>query len=140
MRFDPALAAQESFRLALGTGELGNESEAAIEAEETFSAGVGQEATAAYENLHQIGERNPRARAFQEFLMYITWQQVTEETIPGHFQKGLELCDRYLSLWKNETAPRVIQIRELRQSFRAGLGMVDEEDDEYDQDTFKGGD
>jgi hypothetical protein len=32
------------------------------------------------------------------------------------------------------------QIRELRQSFLAGLGQTDDDEAEYDQDTLKGGD
>ena len=32
------------------------------------------------------------------------------------------------------------QIRELRRSFRAGLGHSEDDDEEYDKDTLKGGD
>ena len=86
------------------------------------------------------GERHPEAAAFQEFLIYITWQQVVEERIPSHFLKGVELCDRYLQRWGREDWPVVEQVSELRTSFRAGLGLKDDEADEYEQDTFKGGD
>jgi hypothetical protein len=140
MQFDPALAAQHAFRCAQSSGELGDDVNAALEAEETFSAGAGAEAKAAYQALQQLGERYPDARSFQEFLIYITWQQVTEETIPRHFRKGLELCDRYLSAWDDMNDIREKSIQELRASFRAGLGLDDDEDEEYDKDVFKGGD
>ncbi|MGH7233498.1 MAG: hypothetical protein ACREJU_19370 [Nitrospiraceae bacterium] len=140
MQFDPSIAAQESFARAQETGELGDDMEAAREAEEVFSSSAGQEAKTAYQRLQRLGERHPNAKALQEFLIYITWQQVTEETIPIHFQKGLELCDRYLGRWKDDGNLHAGQIRELRASFRAGLGQDDDEDDEFDQDTFKGGD
>ena len=140
MQFDAAIAAQRSFQRAQDTGELGDDREAVIEAEATFSASAGSEATAAYLTLQEIGERHPDAAAFQEFLIYITWQQVVEETIPSHFLKGVELCDRYLQRWGCEDRVQVIQIRELRTSFRAGLGLKDDEPDEYAQDTIKGGD
>ena len=140
MQFDPAIAAQRSFQRAQDTGELGGDCEAVLEAEATFSATAGSEATAGYLTLQEIGERHPEAAAFQEFLIYITWQQVVEETIPAHFLKGVELCDRYLQRWGREDWPEVEQVRELRTSFRAGLGLKDDEADEYEQDTFKGGD
>ncbi len=142
MDFDPAVAAQASFVRARVSGELGADLDRAVEAEETFSASAGREATAAYFALQKLGEQHPDAVAFQEFLIYITWQQVTEETIPAHFQKGAELCDRYLSRCANEGDEHSVQqIRELRKSFRAGLGMSDDEDDaDYDADLPKGGD
>ena len=140
MQFDAAIAAQRSFQRAQDTGDLGDDREAVLEAEATFSASAGSEATAAYLTLQEIGERHPDAPAFQEFLIYITWQQVVEETIPSHFLKGVELCDRYLQRWGWEDRVQVTQIRELRTSFRAGLGLKDDEPDEYEQDTIKGGD
>src|SRR5205823_3996184 len=102
---------------------------------------AGDEAKAAYFTLQEIGTRHPDATSFQEFLIYITWQQVTEETIPTHFQRGAELCDRYLNRTDSGRDPtQVEQIKELRRSFRAGLGQNDDDDIEYEQDSIKGGD
>ena len=141
MQFDPAIAAQVSFTRAQDSGELGPDLEQAREAEEIFSGSAGREATAGYFTLLAIGERHPDAVAFQEFLIYITWQQVTEETIPAHFQKGAELCDRYLSrLARGHDEVQAEQIRELRRSFRAGLGQSEDDEADYDADTPQGGD
>ena len=141
MQFDPAIAARLSFKRAQESGELGHDLEKARAAEETFSEGAGDEAKAAYHALQEIGERHPDAVAFQEFLIYSTWQQVTEETIPAHFQRGEKLCDRYLSQLKSgHDEAQAAQISDLRRSFRAGLGLGDEEDEDYDEDTLKGGD
>ena len=141
MQFDPAIAAQASFARAKDSGELGSDLAQAREAEAIFSGSAGREATAGYFTLQALGERHPDAVAFQEFLIYITWQQVTEETIPAHFQRGAELCDRYLSrLARGHDAMQAEQIRELRRSFRAGLGQLDDDETEYDADTLKGGD
>ncbi|HEY3197023.1 MAG TPA: hypothetical protein VGJ57_03325 [Nitrospirales bacterium] len=140
MQFDPAISARLSFKRAQESGELGQDSEKARAAEETFSESAGSDAKAAYRMLLEIGERHPDAIAFQEFLIYSTWQQVTEETIPAHFQRGAELCDRYLGrLTSGHDETQAAQISDLRQSFRAGLGLGDEEED-YDEDTLKGGD
>ena len=141
MQFDPAIAAQVSFTRAQDSGELGPDLDRAREAEAIFSGNAGREATAGYFTLLELGERHPDAVSFQEFLIYITWQQVTEETIPAHFQKGAELCDRYLSrLARRHDETQAEQIRALRRSFRAGLGQGDDDDAEYDADTPKGGD
>ena len=141
MQFDPAIAAQVSFTRAQAAGELGPDLEQAREAEAIFSGSAGREATAGYFALLELGERHPDAVSFQEFLIYITWQQVTEETIPAHFLKGAELCDRYLSrLARGHDETQAEQIRALRRSFRAGLGQSDDDDAEYDADTPKGGD
>ncbi|TLY20715.1 MAG: hypothetical protein E6K68_07490 [Nitrospirae bacterium] len=141
MQFDPAIAAQASFTRAQNSGELGPDLEQARAAEAIFSASAGREATAAYYTLLELGERHPDAIAFQEFLIYITWQQVAEETIPAHFQKGAALCDRYLSrLARGHDTIQAEQIRELRRSFRAGLGLREDDEPAYDEDTFKGGD
>ena len=145
MQFDPAIAAQRSFKQAKDTGELGEDLDEVLETEAIFSSETGDTARSAYMRLQAIGERHPHARAFQEFLIYITWQQVTDETIPVHFKKGLELSDRYLkevpaSLSDDEQIG-IRQVRELRASFRAGLGLVEEdEQEEYDRDAFHGGD
>lgn len=141
MQFDPAIAAQRSFKCAQESGELEQDLEKAREAEQIFSESAGSEAKAAYRTLLEIGERHPGAVAFQEFLIYSTWQQVTEETIPAHFQRGAELCDRYLSRLKSgHDETQAAQISDLRRSFRAGLGLGDEEEEDYDEDTLKGGD
>ncbi len=141
MKFDPAVAAQASFRQAQEACELGDDLDMTLKAEETFSSSVGETATAAYQKLQQIGERHPEAISFQEFLIYITWHQVMEETIPAHFKKGIELCDRYLRQVKNSgDRAQVRQIRELRASFLAGLGLGGDEEDDYREDEFKGGD
>jgi hypothetical protein len=141
MQFDPAIAAQSSFKRAVESDELGTEQKDAREAEEVFSASAGSEARAAYFRLMEIGRRHPNAVSFEEFLIYITWQQVTEETIPEHFRRGAEISDHYLSRPTSATDPvQAAQIRELRQSFLAGLGQTDDDDAEYDEDTLKGGD
>ena len=141
MQFDPAIAAQVSFTRAQASGELGMDLEKAIAAEAIFSASTGSEATAAYFTLQEIGQRHPDATALQEFLIYITWQQVTEDTIAAHFQRGAELCDRYLSrLEESHDTMQAEQIRELRRSFRAGLGQDKDDEAGYDEDSLKGGD
>ena len=142
MQFDPAIAAQASFTRAQVSGELGPDLAQAQEAEAIFSGSAGREARDAYCTLLALGARHPDAVAFQEFLIYITWQQVTEETIPAHFQRGAELCDRYLGrLARGHDAMQANQIRELRRSFRAGLGQGEEDESDYDDDdTLKGGD
>ncbi len=141
MHFDPAIAAQVAFARAQQTGELGDDLAPAREAEEVFSGSAGREARAGYFTLVALGEQHPNAVSFQEFLIYITWQQVTEETIPAHFQRGADLCDRYLSrLAPGHDAAQAEQIKDLRRSFRAGLGQQDEDEMDYDADTLKGGD
>ena len=139
MQFDPALAAQAALQEA--EIELGSDWETAVELEHTFSSNAGATARKAYEALLTLAQRHPEAHSFQAFCIYITWQQVTEETIPAHFQKGAELCDRYLSrLARGHDETQADQIRALRRSFRAGLGQSDDDDAEYDADTPKGGD
>ena len=140
MQFDPAIAAQASFARAQASGELGDDLAQAQEAEAIFSGSAGREARDAYFTLQALGTRHPDAVALQEFLIYITWQQVTEETIPAHFQKGAELCDRYLGQLAQPDEIQADQIRELRRSFRAGLGISDDDEADYDADTPKGGD
>ena len=142
MHFDPAIAARQALRRAEESGELGDWLDEILEEEEAFSSDAGQEAKRAYERLQQLGERLPEARTFQEFLIYITWQQVTEETIPRHFQKGLELCDRFLAKFQGDLQESVIlnQIIDIRNSFRGGLGVEEHPIPEYEEDMFKGGD
>lgn len=145
MNFDPAIAAQVAFKQALESGLLGQDEASAVAAEEVFSASAGSEAKAAYATLQELGRSHPDAQAFQEFLIYITWQQVTEETIPLHFRRGLDLCNHYLARFcravePDDMGPR--QVQALRESFRGGLGLVEEDDHgaEYDKDAFAGGD
>jgi len=140
MNFDPAIAARESFRLVEQSGELGPDWPAVYDAEETFSASAGEQATSAYLILQDFGRRHPDARALQQFLIYITWQQVIEHTSPTYFRTGLELCESYLARWGHRADTHVAQISALRASFRAGLGMGLEEPHEYEKDTIKGGD
>lgn len=140
MRFDPALAAQDSFSLA--EAELGSDWDTAVELEDTFSSNAGSTAREAYEGLLTLAQRYPNAHSFQAFCIYITWQQVTEETIARHFQTGVTLCEAYLASPEARTERDVIQIEELYGSFRAGLGL-EEQDElqiEFKRDTPKGGD
>ena len=140
MHFDPALAAQAAFHDA--KQELGKDWTMAVELEQVFSSSAGQEATKAYEALLTLAQRHPGARAFQAFCIYMTWQQVTEETIARHFLTGLRLCEQYLSSPQRHREADHRQIEELCESFRAGLGMQHEDElqQEFRRDTPKGGD
>ena len=139
MNFDPSIAARQSLQLSEENGELGPDLEAVLDAEATFSASAGPDARAAYRTLLDIGARHPDAGAFQACLIYITWQQAAEDPIREHFQTGASLCDRYLAAHRDES--HTSQIRELRASFRAALGLEEEDDQhDYDADVFKGGD
>lgn len=140
MQFDPALAAQDAFRKA--EAELGSDWDSAVELEETFSSNAGSTAREAYDGLLAIAARYPQARAFQAFCIYITWQQVTEETIARHFETGKTLCETYLAD-SDTTDPRALHyVTELYESFRAGLGLEEEDEiqAEFRKDTPKGGD
>jgi hypothetical protein len=122
-------------------GELGNDLAAATEAEERFSSGVGDDASAAYRELVAIGERHPEASYFTEFLIYATWCHLMDETTPEHFKRGLALCRRLLGqLGPRGDAERVARLRSIEQSFRAGLGEQSEDPMGYDADTLQGGD
>jgi len=140
MRFDPALAAQDAFREA--EAELGTDWDMAVELEDTFSSNAGMTARDAYGDLLALARRYPNAHSFQAFCIYITWQQVTEETIAHHFETGLRLCEAYLASREARTERDVEQIEELYGSFRAGLGLEEEDEiqAEYRRDTPKGGD
>ena len=166
MRFDPALAAQQAFRQS--EAELGSDWNTAVELEDTFSSNAGTTAREAYEGLLALAQRHPTAHSFHAFCIYITWQQATEETIGRHFQTGLRLCEAYLaarpSTWlgteslsldhardpesiegsnrQARTERDIVQIEELYGSFRAGLGLDDEDEIqvEFRRDTPKGGD
>ncbi len=140
MRFDPALAAQEAFHQA--ETELGSDWDTAIELEGTFSSNAGSTAREAYEGLLALAQRHPNAHSFQAFCVYITWQQVTEETIARHFETGMKLCEAYLVSPEAKEPRHIEQIAELHESFRAGLGLEEEDDIqvEFRRDTPKGGD
>jgi hypothetical protein len=142
MQFDPALAAQQAFSRAETDNELGVDWDDAAEAEVTFSSNAGATARAAYEQLLALAARYPKAYSFQAFCIFITWQQVTEETIALNFQTGLRLCETFLASPDGKHRADVEQITELYGSFRDGLGL-DEEDEiqvEFRRDTPKGGD
>ncbi len=140
MQFDAALAAQDTFRRA--EAELGADWDTAVEMEEAFSSSAGSRAREAYEGLLSLSARYPNAHAFQAFCIYITWQQVTEETIAHHFKTGMKLSEAFLSTPAGKDQRDINYVTELLESFRAGLGL-DEEDEiqvEFRRDTPKGGD
>lgn len=140
MQFDPALAARNAFRQA--EAELGSDWGTAVELEDTFSSTAGAAAREAYEGLLALATRYPNAHFFQAFCIYITWQQVTEETVAHHFRTGIQLSESYLASPDNKDQRDIACVRELHESFRAGLGL-DEEDEieaEFRRDTPKGGD
>jgi hypothetical protein len=140
MQFDPVLAARTAFQEA--ATELGADWETAVELEGTFSSNADPAAREAYEQLLALAGRYPHASSFQAFCIYITWQQVTEETIARHFQTGMKLCETYLDAGRREDARHVTRITELLESFRAGLGLEEEDEIqiEFRRDTPKGGD
>ena len=141
MNFDPAIAAQAALARARANGELADDLAAVVDAEERFSSSAGADAAEAYQELTEIGERHIDAEAYQAFLIHITWQQVTEQTIPRYFQHGHALSRRYLDRFADVDHDERRRVEALHQSFRAGLGLADEtEDEEYERDTFKGGD
>lgn len=140
MQFDPALAAQNAFRQA--EAELGSDWETAVELEDTFSANAGATAREAYDGLLALATGHPDAHSFQAFCIYITWQQATEETIAHHFETGIRLSESYLASPTNKNQRDIACIRELHESFRAGLGLEEENEieAEFRRDTPKGGD
>jgi hypothetical protein len=140
--FDPALAAHAAFQRVLTRNELGADTDQAAEWEAAFSAGAGEEASQAYRQLCTLGDRHPQARAFQEFLIYSTWQQAAEDPIAEHFEQGLRLSDRFLQHAEQADAPSAEQVRALRLSFLHALGHKEQDDvgEEYERDAFKGGD
>lgn len=140
MQFDAALAAQTAFQAA--EAELGSDWDAAVELEDTFSSNAGATGREAYEGLLELAQRYPTAHSFHAFCIYITWQQATEETIERHFQTGMRLCESYLVSREARERKEVEQIEELYGSFRAGLGLEEEDEIqiEFRKDTPKGGD
>ena len=140
MQFDAALAAQETFGQA--EAELASDWNTAVELHDTFSSNAGPTAREAYEGLLALAARYPKAHSFQAFCIYITWQQVTEETIAHHFQTGMRLCEAFLASREAKDAQDIAYVTELYRSFRDGMGL-DEEDEiqvEFRRDTPKGGD
>jgi len=140
MQFDAALAAQETFHRS--EGELGSDWDEAVELEETFSSNAGATAREAYEQLLALAVRHPEAHSFQAFCIFMTWQQVTEETIARHFQTGVRLCEAYLLSRDAKETADLDRITELYGSFKAGLGLEEEDEivAEFRRDTPKGGD
>src|SRR6476660_9259939 len=114
MQFDAALAAQETFGRA--EAELGSDWDTAVELEKTFSSNAGSTAREAYEGLLALATRYPRAHAFQAFCIYITWQQVTEETIARHFQTGMRLSEAYLASLEGKDQQHIDYVTELLES------------------------
>ncbi len=143
MNFDPAIAAHHALQQAELHGELGELETDILEAEETFSTDQGQEAKHAYEVLQQYGGKLPKAKWFQEFLIYITWQQVTEGPLARYFQHGLNACNQFLTQFRKqiEGTPSHHQILAIRESFQRGLGIETKDVvPEYEEDAFQGGD
>lgn len=142
MYFDPAIAAQHALHRAEEERELGEHHREIVDAEEVFSTDEGVEAQQAYERLIELGDCLPQASWFQEFLIYITWQQATVQTIPRHFRTGADLCDRFLARFRKELAgsARYRQVTAIQESFQGGLGIEKEIIPEHDEDAFHGGD
>jgi hypothetical protein len=140
MQFDAALAAQDAF--SQSELELGSGWDRAVELEETFSSNAGTAAREAYEGLLALAQDYPNAHSFQAFCIYITWQQVTEETIAHHFQTGITLSEAYLASLDGKDQRDIAYVTELYESFRAGLGLEEEDEIqvEFRKDTPKGGD
>ncbi len=143
MNFDPAIASQEALARAYAQDVLGDARPDIEKAEGVFSSETGAEAQRAHETLIAIGETLPQAQAFQEFLIFITWQHVMENPVPGHFHKGIHLTEQFLArfgsqLRETDVYERVVMIQ---RSFKRGLGEnVESMQDEYDRDAFHGGD
>jgi hypothetical protein len=141
MNFDPAITAWQAFVRVQASHELGEEElEAAIAAQERFSTGTGEEVSAAYRELVEIGSRHPEAAGFSEFLVYTTWCHLMDETVPEHFQRGAALCRALLQRAAGWEAERLQRLRAMERSFRAGLGEKAEDVMDYDADTLKSGD
>jgi hypothetical protein len=143
MNFDPAIAAQQALHHADEQGELGDLASDILEAEETFSTDQGTKAKQAFDTLQQLGAQLPQAQHLQEFLIYITWQQVTEGPLARYFQHGLTLCDQFLDRFGKKIDGTITHehILAIRESFQGGLGIEDEQPiPEFDEDAFQGGD
>ena len=140
MQFDAALAAQETFRRA--ESELGSDWDTAVNSKTRFPPMPDRRRGRPMRACSLSPSATPRPIPFKPSVSYITWQQVTEETIAHHFQTGLRLCETFLASPDGKHQADVEQITELYGSFRDGLGL-DEEDEiqvEFRRDTPKGGD
>ncbi len=143
MNFDPAIAAHQALQQAEEQGELGDFEDEILESEEIFSTIQGPKATAAFDVLQGFGEKLPQSRWYQEYLIYITWQQVTEGPLAQYFQHGLDASNRFLEQFAKEIegTPTLQHILAIRESFQGGLGIETEEViPEYEEDAFAGGD
>jgi hypothetical protein len=143
MNFDPAIAAQQALHQAEEAGELGDLESDILEAEEIFSNDQGPEAKQAFDTLQQLGTRLPQAQHLQEFLIYITWQHVTEGPLARYFKHGLTLCDQFLRRFGQniENTATHQQILAIRESFQGGLGIEETPSiPEFEEDAFQGGD
>jgi hypothetical protein len=138
MEFDPAVAAREVFAQVQASNELGDELVVAVEAYERFSSSAGNEASEAYRELIAIGASHPEALAFGEFLVYITWSHLMDETHSEHFSRGLALCQDLLRRDSGGDEQRVRRLRAMERSFRAGLTTESGEGLDYDADLPKG--
>jgi hypothetical protein len=143
LSFDPAIEAQAAFQLAQARNELGPDGELARDLEAVFSGSAGEDAALAYRRLLVLGESHGDARAFQEFLIYSTWQQAAEDPIPEHFHRGRDLCARFLA--REQAAGdgnSLVRVQALRTSFLDAIGEREQDEigEEYDRDAFKGGD
>ena len=74
--------------------------------------------------LLALAARYPKAHSFQAFCIFITWQQVTEETIAHHFQTGLRLCETFLASPDGKHRADVEQITELLVHFVMDWGSM----------------
>ncbi len=141
MTLDPAVEALAAFRRSQQRDELGADQTAAAAAEERFANSMGEEAAAAYDALLELGARYPQAAAFQEFLIYITWSHVMENTDGATVRRGLALCEDYLARHAPADLEARRKVGELRGSFRAALGLRNDTPIlDFDADTPRGGD
>lgn len=143
MNFDPAIASQEALARAYAEDVLGDAKPDIEKAEDVFSSETGVEAERAYETLIAIGETLPQATAFQEFLIFITWQHAMENPMPRYFHKGTQLTEQFLARFGSQLQETDIyeRIVTIQRSFKRGLGKnVESIQDEYDRDAFHGGD
>lgn len=140
MKFDTAITARRLFEQVQASGELGDELDAAVEAEDRFSNDAGEEAAEAYRELVAMGERYPDADLFKEFLVYITWSHLMDETHPEHFRRGLAMSRDLIRRDAGANGDRLRHLQEMEGSFRAGLGQKSEDLMDFDADLPKSGD
>ena len=140
MEFDTSIASGRMFELVQASDELGDELETVLEAEERFSNSVGEEAATAYRELVAVGDRHPDADLFKEYLVYITWNHLMDETYPEHFRRGLTLSRDLIRRDTGANGERLRRLQAMEESFRAGLGGKSEDLMDFDADLPKGGD